>query len=298
MRPLREALAPDGPAAPPAGRPRLSVVAIARNEALNVPGLLANLHGRVDELVVVDDASTDATRDLLAEAGPWVRVVTQPMGEADGYAGLRNAGIRAATGDWLLHMDCDERLSPELSREIDTAIARTGLNAFRYRRTNYFLHRPMRHGGWDSWNRPQLARRGHHRFEGVLHEACVVDGGEPATGQLAGQMLHLNDASYAGRLEKSAKYVAMQAEALAAGDAAVSGFGIFGRTAAEFFKRYLLQRGFLDGTPGLIAALHSATAVFRAQALVWDERNRIDRAELEASLARFREAAGRDGAAG
>ena len=49
-------------------------------------------------------------------------------------------------------MDCDERLSPDLAQEIAVAIATPGLNAFRYRRTNYFLHRPMRHGGWDSWN--------------------------------------------------------------------------------------------------------------------------------------------------
>jgi (heptosyl)LPS beta-1,4-glucosyltransferase len=107
-------------------------------------------------------------------------------------------------------------------------------------------------------------------------------------------MLHLNDPSFAGRLEKSAKYVGLQAEALAAGDAPVGGFRIFARTTAEFVKRYLLQRGFLDGTPGLIAALHSATAVFRTQALVWDRQNRIDRAELEASIARAQEQAGRD----
>ena len=272
---------PEGRTAEPGtARPSLSAVVICRNEARNLPGLLRSLTSWVDEIVFVDDMSDDASPEIAARAGGLVRVLRRPMTEA-GYAGQRNAGIDAATGDWLLHLDCDERVTPALAREIRARIREPGANAFRYRRRNYFLHRPMRHGGWASWNRPQLARRGRHRFAGALHESCCVEGGEADIGQLEGVVLHLNEASFAERLAKSARYVSMDADALARSGARVGGPSLISAPLLAFAKRYVLQRGFLDGVPGLIAALHSATAVFRTRALVWDRQNAIPREELE-----------------
>lgn len=254
--------------------PLLSAVAIMRNEEHNLPGLIANLRGVADELVLVDDASTDGSEAIAAAHAPFVRLVSHPMDPATGFAGQRNAGIEAARGAWLLHMDCDERLSPELAEEIGRTIAGTSASALRYRRLNFFLNRPMRHGGWDSWNNPQLARKGHHRFENVIHERCVIDG---EVGQLRARMLHLNEDSYEKRLRKSEKYVAIEVRlALAAGRRA-SAASILAKPAVEFVKKYLLKLGFLDGVPGLIAALHSASAKFRIEALLWDEGNRIAR---------------------
>lgn len=263
---------------------RLSAVAIMRNEALNLPGLIANLRGVVDEIVLVDDGSTDASLAIAEEAGEFVRVVDRRMEPGEGFAGQRNAGIEAARGAWLLHMDCDERVSPALAHEIGEAVRETGRNAFRYSRLNYFLHRPMRHGGWDSWNNPQLARKGRHRFEGAVHERCVVEGGPEAIGQLSAPMHHLNDEDFAKRLRKSAQYVGLEVERARTAGRRVSGWSIARRTAAEFAKKYIAKQGFRDGTPGLIAALHAATAVFRIEATLWDEQNRIAREDLEARV--------------
>ena len=251
----------------------LSAVAIMRNEEANLPGLIANLRGVADELVLVDDGSTDESLAIAAAHAPFVRLVHHPMAPERGFAGQRNAGIDAALGEWLLHMDCDERLTPELAAEIRRAIADTSLNALRYRRRNYFLNRPMDHGGWDNWNHPQLARKDRHRFENIIHEKCVVDGAPASIGQLGGRMLHLNEDSYAKRLRKSEKYVEMEVRiALEAGRRA-SATGIAVRPAIEFVKKYVLKRGFLDGVAGLIAAIHSATARFRIEALLWDVQN-------------------------
>jgi glycosyltransferase involved in cell wall biosynthesis len=265
--------------------PSLAAVAICKNEEMNLPGLIANLQGWVDQIVIVDDGSTDQSREIAEAAGEKVKWVHHRMDPDFGYAGQRNHGIQSANCDWLLHMDCDERVPPALASEIQDAVKAEDMNGFRYQRLNYFLHRPMRHGGWTSWNRPQLARRGHHRFEGKLHEACVIEGGDARIGQLGFQMFHLNDDSFAARLRKSANYVEMSAAAYEANGYSVTGGRIFWRSIREFTKRYLIQRGFLDGTPGLIAALHSATAEFRAQALVWDRQHRIPRADLEADVA-------------
>ena len=269
--------------APPDPEPSvgLSVVAIMRNESLNLPGLIANLRGWVDELVLVDDGSDDDSTEIARGAGEWVRVVHRRKDDREGFAGLRNSGLDVATGSWILHMDCDERVSPELAQEIREGIRDTELNGFRYRRANLFLHRPMRHGGWDRWNRPQIARRGAHRFEGNLHERCVIDGGEDAIGQLVNPMLHLNDKSYLKRIAKSAQYVEMEAKRIEAAGRPITGLKLLARPVREFLKRYLLQRGFLDGVPGFIAASHSASATFRAYAIVWDRQNRIDRARIE-----------------
>jgi (heptosyl)LPS beta-1,4-glucosyltransferase len=262
--------------------PLLSAVAIMRDEAANLPGLIANLRGVVDELVLVDDGSTDESPAIAEAAAPFVRMIRHPMNPETGFAGLRNAGIEAASGAWLLHMDCDERLTPELAEEIGLTIAATSANALSYRRLNYFLNRPMRHGGWDSWNCPQLARKGCHRFENALHERCVVDGAPEAIGQLRARMLHLNEDSYEKRLRKSEKYVAMEVRIAVAGGRRASVAKIAALPLLEFVKKYVLKRGFLDGVPGLISAIHSATARFRIEALLWDEQNRIPRSSLEA----------------
>ncbi|MEO1542724.1 MAG: glycosyltransferase family 2 protein [Pseudomonadota bacterium] len=267
-----------------AAKVSISAVAICRNEEDDLPGLIANLMDWVDELIVIDDESDDHSQEILDAAGVKVRCIVQPMTE-EGYAGQRNAGIAQAKGDWLLHMDCDERVPTTLRQEILQRIAETQLNGFRYRRLNFFLQRPILRGGWSSWNNPQLARRGMHRFEGVLHERCVIEGGEALTGQLVNKMLHLNDASFAERLEKSNRYVAINAQRDLDAGKPVNGPRILGATCAAFLKRYILQKGFLDGTVGLIAAMHAATAVFRERALVWDRQNAIPRSQLE-SLAR------------
>lgn len=262
-------------------RPTLSAVVITRNEERNLPWLLKNLQDRVDEIVIVDDMSTDRTPEIAARAGGQVKLVRRAMCPEQGYAGQRNAGIDAASGDWLLHLDCDERVPSALASEILERIQSRDFDAYRYRRLNYFMHRPMRHGGWTSWNRPQLARRGKHRFSRPLHERCDIEGGEDRIGQLHNMIIHLNEASFAERLEKSARYVAMTANEIEQSGIRITGAGIILGAAVEFGKRYVLQRGFLDGVPGLIGAMHAGTSVFRARALVWDRQNRLARSDLE-----------------
>lgn len=260
--------------------PFISAVVLTRNEARNLPGFLANVQQVADEVVIVDDGSTDATRQIAAAAGDTVRLLARKMDEG-GFAAQRNAGIAAASGNWILNLDCDERLSPELATELRATLPGSTLNAYRYQRLNYFMHRPMHHGGWNGWNRPQIARRGKHRFEGRLHEACRIEGGEAMTGQFTGLMHHLNDFDLVQRFDKSAQYTAMEADRIAALGPVRAG-DLWWRPLREFAKKYIAQQGFRDGVPGFIAATHSATAVFRAHALTWDRQNAIPRAVLEA----------------
>jgi glycosyltransferase involved in cell wall biosynthesis len=268
----------------PAPRPTLGVVAIAFNETRDLPGFLRNLEGWVDEIVIVDDGSSDDTVAIARAAGQHVKVLVSPRAPGEYFSHQRNKGIAVSTSDWLLHMDIDERVSPELAQEVRAAIRRADCDGFRFRRLNYFMHRPMRGGGWQDWNLVHLARREVLRFEGMYHEECCLNLPEPRIGQLDHQMLHFNEDSFEKRLRKSSLYLEELYTRVEKRSRPVGLLDIVGRPTAEFFRRYLLKGGFRDGVPGVISAIHSATALFRANALVWDRQNRVDRSELESEI--------------
>lgn len=258
--------------------PSISVVAICFNEERDLPGFLNNVLPWANEVILVDDGSTDRTREIALQAGDKVKFIEHKRTVAEGFGGQRNVGISHASSDWVLNMDIDERLSFELYLEIQSVIKNSEKNAYRYRRTNYFLHRPMKKGGWDSWNQPQLARRNKHHYINAVHEQCIVEG---EIGQLEHKMLHLNDDSYAERMRKSMQYCRIDAEKMFQEGKHVKAWHIAVKPVATFIKNYFLKAGCVDGVPGLISAMHSAGASFRTLALVWDMQNEIKRSELE-----------------
>jgi glycosyltransferase involved in cell wall biosynthesis len=262
----------------------LGIVAISRNEERDLPGFLGHLLPWVDEIVIVDDGSTDKTKEIIQRAGNKVKLIEHAMSTSGGFAEQRNIGITACQADWILNMDIDERVTPELAQEILARISSTDLNGFRYRRLNFFFQRPMKAGGWEGWNRAQLARRGNHSYVNRLHERCVIQGEPESVGQLKGVMWHLNDENYKERMAKSFKYSLAEAERVLEKGKNISWITIITRPVFEFIKKYFLKLGMLDGIPGLIAAMHSADAVFRAHALAWDEQNQTSREKLEETI--------------
>lgn len=261
----------------------LGVVALCLNEERDLPGFLEHLLPWVHEIILIDDGSTDRSRQIAENAGPKVKFIENKRSEQQGFAGQRNLGIQHSSADWIINMDIDERITPALRDEILKKIQKTPNNAFRYRRLNFFLGRPMRAGGWDSWNYPQLARSGKHSYAGAIHEQCIVDGAPDSVGQLDSPMWHLNDENYLERMRKSFQYSEIEARKLLDQGRRISALKLFLATLKEFLKKYLIKQGFLDGTPGLIAAIHSADAVFRAHALAWDAQNAMPRTKLEAN---------------
>lgn len=265
-------------------RPTLGVVAISYNEEQDLPGFIDNLVSWVDEIIIIDDGSNDRTQELALAAGPKINFIVSPREANQYFADQRNKGIEAATCDWLLHMDVDERVSAGLAREITEAIYDPNFDGYRYKRLNYFMHRPMKGGGWQDWNLVHLARRQKFHFRGMFHEECVLDAPSSRIGQLTHKMLHLNEDSLEKRFRKSATYSSEITKRIRARNRPVSCLDISGRPLVEFIRKYFLKRGFIDGVPGLISAAHSATAIFRANALIWEEQNQISRAALEKEL--------------
>ncbi len=262
----------------------LGVVAICYNEEEDLPGFLQNLLPWVHEIVLVDDGSKDQTSEIANSASPKVKFLRSPRQDGEFYADQRNKGIAAATSDWLLHMDIDERVPPAMAQEILQAIQSTQYDAYSFRRLNYFLHRPMRGGGWSDWNLVHLARREVLRFGGMFHESIHLSVPDHRIGSLRKSMHHFNDASYEERLRKSMTYQAEVVQQMKNRKVSVNALNMTFACIIEFLKKYVFKRGALDGMPGLISAIHSTCAVFRAYAILWDEQNRIPRDSLNKGI--------------
>lgn len=265
-------------------RPTLGVVAISRDEERDLPGFLENLLPWVDEIIIIDDASIDGTCKVAETAGEKVLFLVSPRTEGKYYADQRNKGIGAARSDWLIHMDVDERIPPDLAQEILEAIHNPVYDAYRYRRMNYFLHRPMRGGDWKDWNLVHLARRECLRFSGMYHEQIELAVPTGRVGQLKNPMIHLNDESYEERLRKSAVYQVEVSENIKKAKTSLGYYHVLLSFVREFIYQYIWKKGFLDGVVGLIWAFHAASANNRAYILAWDEQNHIPREKLEEEI--------------
>jgi glycosyltransferase involved in cell wall biosynthesis len=267
----------------------LAACTIARDEERDIGGFLANVTSFCDEVVIVlDSGTTDRTAEVIAEATVpphvTVRVVDRALEPVGGFAAQRNAGADAATADWLLHMDVDMRAPAELVAEIRARIGTEGADGYYFRLRNHFLHRPMQGRSWKTWNKTWLARRGVHRFERALHENVVFSNPAPTLRQLQAPMWHLNDESYDERVRKSLRYSTMRADAMVEAGTRIRPRDLFVKPTARALRRYFVEGGFRDGTPGLVYALHCFNATFRAYALAWDRQNQIPRSAVENPL--------------
>lgn len=265
-------------------RPSIGVVSISYNEEQDMPGFLKSILSWVDKVIIVDDGSTDRTKEITVSTGERITFFVSPRKDGEYYSHQRNKGIDASTSDWLLHMDIDERVPPDLAREIQDAIQDTSKDAYRFKRLNFFLHMPMRGGGWQDWNNVHLARRDVLRFGGMYHEDHIVDVPAERVGQLQSKMWHLNDSTYLERMGKSYRYCQEIAQRIKSRGRKIQWYDLFLAPLKEFVSKLIVKKGYRDKTIGLLWAIHAGCAMFRAFALVWDEQNRLDRSVVEVEI--------------
>jgi glycosyltransferase involved in cell wall biosynthesis len=235
----------------------LSIVLITLNEATNLPRTLASVQG-MGEIVIVDSGSADGTLGIARAAG--ARVFTEPW---KGFAAQKNSAIDHAAGEWILSLDADEEVSPQLAREIQALLAgEPPFAAYRIPRLNHYLGQPLKHGGY--WPDPKLRlfRRGAARFEDrPVHETMTASG---PVGQLPGHLIHHCYPTLDEYLDHMNRYSTLGAEMLVASGRAPRSLPAFLwnallNPAATFLYNYVCRLGFLDGRAGLAQHLnHSA----------------------------------------
>jgi len=246
----------------PASRQPLSVAIITLNAASQLAACLQSVRF-ADEIVVVDSGSTDGTQALAESYG--AKVIAQDW---LGFGPQKQFAVAAASHDWVLCLDADERVSPALQTSIENALKSPStlgpavvsmVAAFRFPRCNRFLGRYLKHGeGYPDWSLRLFDRRQARWSDDAVHEKVIAQCG---IGELSGDLLHDSAESLASYLSKQNRYTTLAAEAaLAAGKRAS-----FGRIALSplirFIKFYFVRQGFRDGLPGLI---HIAIGCFNS----------------------------------
>jgi glycosyltransferase involved in cell wall biosynthesis len=237
----------------PATRQPLSVAIITLNAASQLEACLQSVRF-ADEVVVVDSGSTDGTPALAERHG--ARVIHQDW---LGFGPQKQFAVDAAHHDWVLCLDADERVSPELQAAIEIALNSPSTAAFRFPRCNRFLGRYLRHGeGYPDWSLRLFDRRQACWSNDAVHEKVETNG---RVVDLTGDLLHDSAESLATYLTKQNRYTTLAAEmALAAGKRASVG-RIAISPLVRFIKFYFIRQGFRDGLPGLI---HIAIGCFNS----------------------------------
>jgi glycosyltransferase involved in cell wall biosynthesis len=197
------------------------------------------------ELLVVDSGSHDDTVALAERKG--ARVVTAPW---RGFGPQKQLAVESAKHDWVLCVDADERVSPELGKSIATAVAAPVAHAYRMARRNRFLGRWLHHGeGYPDWSLRLFDRRRARWSDDVVHER-VLYVGRVAT--LDGDLLHESAETLDMYLDKQNRYTSLQASQLHTAGKRAGMLRLLLSPALRFFKFYVLRLGFLDGIPGLL----------------------------------------------
>jgi len=242
---------------------RLSVAVITKNEAAVIRRCLESVSW-ADEVVVVDSGSTDGTAQISTQLGAKVHVTT----DWPGFGPQKNRAVGLATGDWVLSIDADEWVTPELRTEISSCIANPGPHAaFRIPRASSFCGRVMRHSGW--WPDPvlRLFARGRARFsDDLVHERLIVDGG---VGALHHALMHESFTSLEEVVRKMNQYSSAGAQMMAAGGRGGSLASAVSHGAWTFMRTYFLQAGFLDGREGFMLAVSNAEGVYYRYLKAW-----------------------------
>ncbi len=284
----------------------ISVIVAARNEERNLPSCLAALRD-AGELYVIDSQSSDATPEIARNFGAKV-VQFYYRG---GWPKKRQWAIETLplAYDWILLLDADEALTPELGEEIRKAIENPNISGYYISLRMYFLGRLLRHGGAGFW-KLSLFRRGKGGYECRLkdqdasmadmevHEHVVVDG---PTARLKHPLVHRNVESLSRYIQKHDEYSNWESSVLLRGGDRGSALqpALFGTQAQRrrwlktklyaftgspvllFIYRYFLRYGFLDGIPGLIYCGFQAVQMFHTKAKIYElkAKKRQDRSQ-------------------
>jgi glycosyltransferase involved in cell wall biosynthesis len=241
----------------------ISAVIIAYNEEQHIDRCLASLKGVVDEVVVYDSGSRDATQYICRDFG--ARLVIGPW---EGYSNTKNNANLLATHEYILSLDADEALSDEL-RESILKVKPNMNGAYEFNRLNNYYGSWIRYGGFYPDKKIRLFPRREGRWEGqYVHEEMILTPGTTIH-HLEGDLLHYTCKDITEHVERINKYSELAAREMMDGHRVPRLWKILFSPPARFIKGFFLKKGFLDGMPGFIVNILSAYSVALRYVKLW-----------------------------
>lgn len=245
---------------------KFSVVILTKNEENNILDCLETL-SEVDEIIIVDDNSSDRTLELVRNLKKKKIKICQNFLDSD-FSKQRNFGLSKAKNDWVLFVDADERVSPELSNEIKSVVSGqlSDVSGFFIKRVDVMWGRKLKHGETGNMKLLRFAKKGTGKWTGRVHEVWDVKG---VTSELKNELIHYPHPTIREFLGEINMYSAIKAEELHRSGVKVSFLSIIIYPKAKFVVNYLLKLGFLDGLPGFIMALMMSFHSFLVRSKLW-----------------------------
>ncbi len=249
----------------------ISTVIITKNEEGNIAECLQSVKW-ADEIIVVDSESTDRTQELAR--GYSSRVFVRPW---EGYGPQKNFGILQATGEWILILDADERVSLGLAKEIQarlTTWTSGDPRAFCVPRRNVFYGEWVRWGGAYPDLQIRLFQNGQATYNDVeIHENLIVEG---CIGEFEGYLEHYTEKQIIDHFKKFSHYITLAAKEKAKSTARVQWWHLLLNPLGTFLKKYCLKQGFRDGIRGIIFAGFASMYTFGKYAKLFESRYSSD----------------------
>jgi glycosyltransferase involved in cell wall biosynthesis len=244
---------------------QVSVGIITKDEEKNIEDALKSVDG-AGEVIIVDSFSKDRTVEICSK---YTDKIYQH--DWEGYSRQKQKTVDYSKGPWVLILDADERLTPELRNEIEQSVKETDYNGFYLPRKNYFLGRWIRHSGWWPDHTLRLFRKDKAKFEErEVHEKVVLEG---KAGYLKNPMEHYTYRSISEFIKKMENYSNLASIEIRRRSGRAGLYSVTVRPLATFIKMFFLRLGFLDGVHGLILAALYSYYTFLKYAKTWEAEN-------------------------
>lgn len=247
----------------------MSAFIVCSNEERQIARALSSVKFCDEIVVIIDDKSRDKTEEICRNFG--AKVIVNPW---PGFVKQKAFGLKNCSGKWVLNIDADEELSPDLQAEIQALCkSDTSHDGFEINRVVFYLGRWWRRGGWYPEFRLRLVRRSAASWGGDdPHEHAIVAG---STARLKSELYHYTHTEIADQIDTLNRFSSQAARTQHQKGKRVSITKLIGRPIARFVKFYFIKRGYRDGIAGLVVAVSEAFYVFLKYAKLWELNSRL-----------------------